>query len=175
MRIRAEAKFKTKFTNSVIKESIKSDKMDWIKGRMFDRNLQKYPLWIHDFGITHLNSGSLTRAVSAFHRRIEKVTGPLKNPVPLIAILVDIAFQKRASKGGSRARVGGKPQSPQTRRQPLVGRSAPPSPTRCRAHPQRPLGPNTLRARSTLGALFELYHRHPSPALRRIPNTSPVR
>ncbi len=67
--------------------------MDWIKGRVFDRNLQKYPLWIHDFGITHLNSGSLTRALSAFHRRIEKVTGPLKNSVPLIAILVDIAFQ----------------------------------------------------------------------------------
>jgi hypothetical protein len=84
---------KTKFTNSVIKESIKSDKMDWIKGRAFDRNLQKHLLWIHDFGITHPNSGSLMRALSAFHRRIEKVTGPLKNAVPLIAILVDIAFQ----------------------------------------------------------------------------------
>jgi RNA-directed DNA polymerase len=83
---------KTKFTNSVIKESIKSDKMDWIKGRAFDRNLQKHLLWIHDFGISHPNSGSLMRALSAFHRRIEKVTGPLKNAVPMIAILVDIAF-----------------------------------------------------------------------------------
>lgn len=83
---------KTKFTNSVIKESVKSDKIDWIKGKAFDRNLQKHILWIHDFGITHPNSGSLIRALSEFHRRIEKVKNPLKNAVPMISILVDIAF-----------------------------------------------------------------------------------
>lgn len=33
------------------------------------------------------------RALSAFHRRIENIKGPLKNAVPMIAILVDIAFQ----------------------------------------------------------------------------------
>ena len=83
---------KTKFTNSVIKESVKSDKIDWIKGKAFDRNLQKHLLWIHDFGITHPNSGSLIRALSEFHRRIEKFKSPLRNSVPMIAILVDIAF-----------------------------------------------------------------------------------
>ena len=73
-------------------ETREFDKIDWIKGKAFDRNLQKHLLWIHDFGITHPNSGSLIRALSEFHRRIEKFKSPLRNSVPMIAILVDIAF-----------------------------------------------------------------------------------
>ena len=84
---------KTKFSDSVIKESIKSDKIEWIKEKVFDRNLQKHLLWIHDFGITFPNSGSLILALSAFHRRIERIKFPLKNAIPMIAIIVDIAFQ----------------------------------------------------------------------------------
>lgn len=88
---------KTRFTSSVIKESVKNDKIEWIKGRSFDRNIQKHLLLIHNFGMAHPNSGSLIRALSEFHRRIEKVDKPLGNAVPVIAILVDIAFQNPKS------------------------------------------------------------------------------
>ena len=84
---------KTKFTDSVIKDSVKRDKVEWIKGKSYDRNLQKHLLLIHDFSMAHPNSGSLMRALTAFHRRIEKIGKPIENAVPIIAILVDIAFQ----------------------------------------------------------------------------------
>ncbi|WPJ97869.1 hypothetical protein SH580_09115 [Coraliomargarita algicola] len=35
----------------------------------------------------------MIRAISVYHRRIEKIKGPLSNAVPMVAILVDIAFQ----------------------------------------------------------------------------------
>jgi len=84
---------KTKFTSSVIQDSVKRDKVEWIKGKSFDRNIQKHLFLIHNFGLAHPNSGSLIRALSGFHRRIEKVTRPLSNAVAMISILVDIAFQ----------------------------------------------------------------------------------
>lgn len=84
---------KTKFTSSVIQDSVKRDKVEWIKGKSFDRNIQKHLFLIHNFGLEHPNSGSLIRALSGFHRRIEKVTRPLSNAVAMISILVDIAFQ----------------------------------------------------------------------------------
>jgi RNA-directed DNA polymerase len=88
---------KTKFTNSVIKGSVKDDKIDWIKGKAFDSNLQKHLLLIHDFSISHPNSGSLIRALSDFHRRITKVKGQLDNAVQIAAILVDISVQNPRS------------------------------------------------------------------------------
>ena len=88
---------KTRFTSSVIQESVKHDKVEWIKGKSSARNIQKHLFLIHDFGLMHPNSGSLIRALSAFHRRIERVEHPLSNAVPMISILVDIAFHNPKS------------------------------------------------------------------------------
>lgn len=82
---------KTKFSRNVIEESIKADKLDWIKRKKSDLDLQKHLLLIHDFASTQSNSGSLIRSLVVFHRRVLKAKNP-REVVPLIAIVTDIAF-----------------------------------------------------------------------------------
>lgn len=83
---------KTHISSSVVQDSVKADKIEWIKRKKGSKDLQKSLLLIHDFSREYPNSGSLIRAVTDFNRRLEETKIPIKHPVAMIAIIVDIAF-----------------------------------------------------------------------------------
>jgi RNA-directed DNA polymerase len=84
---------KTLASNHVIANSIKQDKLDWMKSQKKITNLQGYLLLIHDFSCKHPNSGSLSKALDKFFTRIEKLKNDRDNVFVLISILVDIMFK----------------------------------------------------------------------------------
>lgn len=88
---------KTKVSNDVVTASIKSDKIAWIARKQADKDLQKHLINIYDFALVFPNSGSVMRALNEFHKRISRQNKPLKNPRPLIAIVVNIAFRSNCS------------------------------------------------------------------------------
>lgn len=81
---------KTAGSHLVVKHSLKSDKLAWLRGRQGDRNLQKHLLIIHAHGTDFPNGGSLTVALAHFHQRLSKEKR-VQNPRALISIAVDIA------------------------------------------------------------------------------------
>ena len=83
---------KTGTSSEVIRSSIKDDKLDWMFRKQRDSTLQKHLLIIHDHSIMHPNSGSLLRAMQDFHRHLEKTESD-SSPMPLIAVVVDIAWR----------------------------------------------------------------------------------
>lgn len=83
---------KTKFSNSVVTDSIKNDKIEWIKSVRSNSSLQKHLLLIHDFSTRYPNSGSLIRALSVFHKRV-CYRNNINNIPSLISIVVDIAVR----------------------------------------------------------------------------------
>lgn len=83
---------KTKISNTVIGSSIKEDKLSWVFRKQHDKNLQKHLLIIHDHSIKYPNAGSLLVALNKFHKRIPK-SEKCKPPLPLISIVVDIAYR----------------------------------------------------------------------------------
>ena len=85
-------KEKTKSYSDIVRSSVKMDKLDWTKKKQKDENLQKQLFTIHDFSYQFPNSGSLTRALNAFYTRLEQ-TQSIVHPLPLIAIIVDIAYR----------------------------------------------------------------------------------
>lgn len=84
---------KTRLSNSVIRDSVKTDKMAWLKAKQGHNGLQKHLMLIHDFSEDHPNSGSLTRALSDFQRRIVGKKIPESNALPMISIAVDIGIR----------------------------------------------------------------------------------
>ena len=82
---------KTTRSQSVIRSSLKPDKVAWLLGRQGDANLQKHLFIIHTHGLEYPNSGSLVVALMNFHQRLIRVTHP-QNPRALISIAVDIAY-----------------------------------------------------------------------------------
>lgn len=89
---------KTSVTNSIIRESIKPDKLDWMETRQFDRNIQKQLLLIHSFITKHPSSGYCLTLLKEFLERLEKANKrhhqegkPLYNVLPMIGITADIA------------------------------------------------------------------------------------
>ena len=82
---------KTAFSNNVIQSSIKDEKLRWIFRRQGDVNLQRHLLVIHDHSINHPNAGSLRPQLNRFYRRLVN-RRKFTNPLPLISIVVDIAF-----------------------------------------------------------------------------------
>ena len=87
---------KTRFSSDVIRSSFKADKLSWILKKQVDRNLHKRMLIIHDHSLQHPNSGSLAVAMSDFHRIIHRCE-KLDLPLPLISIVVDIAYRNPRS------------------------------------------------------------------------------
>lgn len=92
---------KTKTSNEVIRSSIKSDKLYWNKQpqilkKVPKRNvsmiLQKQILNIHELAKRHPNSGSLERALFDYFKLLKKVEDVSLNVMPLISIIMDIAF-----------------------------------------------------------------------------------
>ncbi len=83
---------KTEVSGEVIRSSIKRDKLGWTFRSQRDRNLQKHSLMIHDHSMHYPNSGSVARAMQDYLERITKTT-KCNSPLPLISIVVDIAYR----------------------------------------------------------------------------------
>lgn len=84
---------KTLASDNVIINSIKQDKLDWIKSQNKIANLQGHLLLIHDFSCKHPNSGSLSKALDKFFDRIRRLRNNRDDILVLISILVDIMFK----------------------------------------------------------------------------------
>ena len=83
---------KTKGSQDVITQSIKKDKLAWLKIKQSHRNLQKQLLVIRQHGIEYPNSGSLTVALNQFDKKIELVKRTPNSIKQLISIVTDIAY-----------------------------------------------------------------------------------
>ena len=83
---------KTFSSNDVIRSSIKPDKLHWLEKPRTVKNLQKKLLIIHNHAQQFPNSGSVTSALSYFHKRLLKLDKIKKSAKPMISIAVDIAF-----------------------------------------------------------------------------------
>lgn len=84
---------KTKASNDVICASIKNDKLAWLSRKQSERSFQKHLLIIHDHAIHFPNAGSLAVALGEYYKRIAKQKALIEKPMPLIAIVVDIAYR----------------------------------------------------------------------------------
>ena len=83
---------KTNTSSAVISSSIKDDKLNWVFRRQRDRSLQKHLLIIHNHSIQHLHAGSVEIAMGYFYKRLAKSKKDVL-PLPLISIVVDIAYR----------------------------------------------------------------------------------
>lgn len=83
---------KTKLSSKVIRTSIKEDKLKWMVRKQSEKDLQKYLLIIHDHSTDYPNAGSLLRPLGDYHKRLKKVS-KCEQPLPLISIVVDIAYR----------------------------------------------------------------------------------
>lgn len=90
MRLNAQ---KTITSNSVIKDSLKPDKLYWISAKKRAKGIQEHLLIIHKLSEEHPNSGSLSKALGKFYRRIKDMTEINQNINVLISILVDIMYK----------------------------------------------------------------------------------
>ena len=93
---------KTSISSNIIKGSIKSDKLYWMRQKQVDKNLQKHLLIIHDLSMQFPHSGSLDKAMEFFHSKLHKIynDGSKKSKkrisegvAPLISIVTDIAHK----------------------------------------------------------------------------------
>ncbi len=84
---------KTRTNSDVVRASIKIDKLGWIIRKQADRSLQKHLLIVHDHAIDFPNSGSLVVALSDYHKRVSRISKLPESPMPLIAIVVDLAYR----------------------------------------------------------------------------------
>ena len=83
---------KTKFCEDMIASSLKPDKLSWLLRKQGEDGLQKHLLIVHDHSVRYPNSGSLTRALSKFYRRIHRLK-EYEFPLALVSIAVDIALR----------------------------------------------------------------------------------
>ncbi|HHO70354.1 MAG TPA: RNA-directed DNA polymerase [Halothiobacillus sp.] len=84
---------KTKANSDVIKASIKADKLAWISRKHSEKSLQKHLIIIHDHAVQFPNAGSLVVALNDFYKRISDQDELIEQPMPLIAIVVDIIYR----------------------------------------------------------------------------------
>lgn len=84
---------KTFISDNIIRDTIKPDKLYWNESKQGEKTLQKHLFLIHSLAAKHPNSGSLSKALDKFLKRVY----PLKlfkeeNSKVLVSILVDIAY-----------------------------------------------------------------------------------
>ncbi len=87
---------KTTETENLISGSIKPDKLYWILNQKKGLNLQEGLLLIHQLSAQFPNTGSLTKALTKYHKSIKKSKKIKENQrdlLPLISIVVDIAYK----------------------------------------------------------------------------------
>lgn len=83
---------KTTLSSDVVRAAIKSDKRAWLGKKQTAKSLQRHLLIIHDHAVEFPNSGSLVVALYGYHQRLSRTKKLFEQPMPLIAIVVDIAF-----------------------------------------------------------------------------------
>ncbi len=88
---------KTKSTTDVIRGSIKSDKLHWMKQKQREASLQNHFLLIHGLANDYPNSGSLTTALKDYYARLIKFKKLHGGAIPLISIATDIASKNPRS------------------------------------------------------------------------------
>ena len=94
---------KTISSDDVIRSSIKADKLAWMEKQRTAKTLQKRLLIIHGHAKQHPNSGSLDCALYDFCKILCK-RKPIKESVmPMISIVVDIAFHNPKTYSASAA------------------------------------------------------------------------
>lgn len=84
---------KTKASSDIVRASIKGEKLAWISRKHTEKSLQKHLLIIHDHAVQFPNAGSLVVALNDFHKRVSPREKLVEQPMPLIAIVVDIAYR----------------------------------------------------------------------------------
>ena len=82
---------KTKFSDDVIKHSIKSDKLAWLSSKQGNRSLLKTLLLYKQFSKEFPNSGSLISSLTKFHKRLDRLSEDDPSIKAMISIVVDIA------------------------------------------------------------------------------------
>jgi len=83
---------KTRASDDVVRASIKADKIAWFSRKKSEKSLQKHLLIIHDHALQFPNAGSLSVALQDYYNRLSRVNKLLDEPLPLISIVVDIAY-----------------------------------------------------------------------------------
>jgi hypothetical protein len=84
---------KTKVNDDVVRASIKADKIAWFSRKKSEKSLQKHLLIIHDHALQFPNAGSLSVALQDYYNRLSRVKKLFDEPLPLISIVVDIAYR----------------------------------------------------------------------------------
>jgi hypothetical protein len=84
---------KTKVNDDVVRASIKADKIAWFSRKKSEKSLQKHLLIIHDHALQFPNAGSLAVALQDYYNRLSRVKKLIDEPLPLISIVVDIAYR----------------------------------------------------------------------------------
>jgi len=84
---------KTKASNDVVRASIKKDKIAWFSRKKSEKSLQKHLLIIHDHSLDFPNAGSLSVALQDYYNRISRISRLIEKPLPIISIVVDIAYR----------------------------------------------------------------------------------
>ena len=84
---------KTDISSEVIQSSIKDEKLNWMFRKQTNRNLQKRLLIIHDHSMEHPHAGSLADALDKYRKRLRRKTPEDDQILPLISIVVDIAYR----------------------------------------------------------------------------------
>lgn len=80
-------------SKDIVRDSIKPDKLYWIYNNKPTKNLQEHLLLIHSVSEKFPNSGSLTKALNQFYKRIQEYKSTQENLIVLISILVEIAYK----------------------------------------------------------------------------------
>lgn len=84
---------KTKASDDVVRASIKTDKVAWFSRKKSEKGFQKHLLIIHDHSLNFPNSGSLAVALQDYYHRLARVNKFIEEPLPIISIVVDIAYR----------------------------------------------------------------------------------
>ena len=84
---------KTMASKNIVRDSIKPDKLYWIYNNKPTKNFQEHLLLIHNISEKFPNSGSLTKALNQFYKRIQEYKSTKENLVVLISILIEIAYK----------------------------------------------------------------------------------
>ena len=85
---------KTKYSNNIIQNSVKEDKIKWLESGKNINNLQKQLLLLHKFSLEYSNSGTLVKQLVKLDKKIqERKNYRDENLEVLISILVDIALR----------------------------------------------------------------------------------
>lgn len=90
MKINSE---KTKYSNNVVYDSIKADKLFFIQNYKYTKNIQNELLVINNIADNYPNSGSLIKLLQNFFKRIECWGCTNQNIEAMIGILMNIAYK----------------------------------------------------------------------------------